>query len=260
MVMKMFSFSSSKLVDRPFDWAYQLEDLGYSGWEIVNEGRQKLTPESLVEAKKIIETTDLTITIHLPYSDLNLASVNQPIWEETVRQMKSCLEISSDFARLAVLHPGHFSPLGMQMQDSAWSQAILGIQQVCDRAADLDIKIAIENMVNMPAVLGRRPEEILGILETVDRENAGFIFDVGHANTNGNVLDFLKLKDKIIHIHMHDNHGERDEHLPVGNGTVPWKKVVSCLRDYKGRIVTESRSLEEGQRSVNRLKKLMKIG
>ena len=42
----MFSFSSSKLVDRPFDWAYQLEDLGYSGWEIVNEGRQRLTAET----------------------------------------------------------------------------------------------------------------------------------------------------------------------------------------------------------------------
>lgn len=106
----MFSFSSSKLVDRPFDWAYQLEDLGYSGWEIVNEGRQRLTAENLPEAKRIVETTNLVITIHLPYSDLNLASVNQPIWEETVRQMKSCLDLACDFARLAVVHPGHFSP------------------------------------------------------------------------------------------------------------------------------------------------------
>ncbi len=122
----MFGFSSSKLVDRPFDWAYQLKDLGYSGWEIVNEGKQKLTRENLVEAKQIVETTDLIITIHLPYSDLNLASVNQPIWEETVRQMKSCLDLASDFARLAVLHPGHFSPLGMHMPDAAWSQCILG--------------------------------------------------------------------------------------------------------------------------------------
>ena len=131
----MFSFSSSKLVDRPFDWAYQLKDLGYSGWEIVNEGKQKLTRENLAEAKQIVETTDLIITIHLPYSDLNLASVNQPIWEETVRQMKSCLDLASDFARLAVLHPGHFSPLGMHMPDAAWSQSILGIQQICDHAA-----------------------------------------------------------------------------------------------------------------------------
>lgn len=255
----MFSFSSSKLVDRPFDWAYQLEDLGYSGWEIVNEGRQRLTPENQSEAKQIAETTDLVITIHLPYSDLNLASMNQPIWEETVRQMKACLNLSCDFARLAVVHPGHLSPLGMQMPDTAWSQNITGIRQICDHAADLDMKIAVENMVNMPALLGRRPEEIAGILETVDRENVGFIFDVGHANTNGNVENFLKLKDIMIHAHMHDNHGERDEHLPVGNGTVPWNKVAAGLKDYKGRIVTESRSLEEGQRSVNRLKKLMNL-
>jgi len=255
----MFSFSSSKLVDRPFDWAYQLEDLGYSGWEIVNEGRQRLTADNVAEARRISETTNLTITIHLPYSDLNLASMNQPIWEETVRQMKACLSLACDFSRLAVVHPGHLSPLGMQMPDAAWSQNILGIQSICDHAADLDMMIAVENMVNMPALLGRHPEEILGILENVDRENAGFILDVGHANTNGNVDRFLELKDLMIHAHIHDNHGQRDEHLPVGNGTVPWDKVASSLRGYKGRIVTESRSLEEGQRSVKRLKKLMKM-
>jgi sugar phosphate isomerase/epimerase len=173
--------------------------------------------------------------------------------------MKSCLELASDFSRLAVLHPGHFSPLGMQMPDAAWSQSILGIQQVSDHAAGLDMRVAVENMVNMPAILGRRPEEIMGIIETVDRENVGFIFDVGHANTNGNVEEFLKYSKRMVHAHVHDNHGERDEHLPVGNGTVPWKKVAEAFRDYEGRIVTESRSLEEGQRSVARLKKMMKI-
>ena len=153
---RMFSFSSSKLVDRPFDWAYQLEDLGYSGWEIVNEGQQKLTRENLAEAKQIVETTNLTITIHLPYSDLNLASVNQPIWEETVRQMKSCLDLANDFARLAVVHPGHFSPLGMQMPDAAWLQSIAGSSRSAIMPPNLDMRIAVENMVNMPAILGRQ--------------------------------------------------------------------------------------------------------
>lgn len=253
----MFSFSSSALVDRPFDWAYQLEDLGYTGWEIVNEGRQRLTPENIVEAKGIAETTNLVITIHLPYSDLNLASMNQPIWDETVRQMKSCLDLAYDFSRLAVVHPGHLSPLGAQMPDKAWSQNILGIQEICDHAESLDMTIAVENMVNMPAILGRMPEEITGILETVNRPNAGFILDVGHANTNGCVDKFLELKHIIIHAHIHDNHGVKDEHLPVGNGTVPWSRVIEALDGYQGRIVTESRSLEEGQRSLRRLKKLM---
>jgi sugar phosphate isomerase/epimerase len=255
----MFSFSSSALVDRPFDWAYQLEDLGYTGWEIVNEGRQKLTPENIAEAEQIAETTNLIITIHLPYSDLNLASMNQPIWEETVRQMKACLSLASGFSRLAVVHPGHLSPLGMQMPDAAWAQNILGIQQICDHASDLGMRIAVENMVNMPALFGRRPEEILGILETVNRDNVGFILDVGHANTNGNVEKFLELREKIIHAHIHDNHGQKDEHLPVGNGTVPWNKVAKAFDGFSGRMVTESRSLEEGQRSLKRFKKLMKM-
>lgn len=254
----MFSFSSAKMVDRPFDWAYQLEDLGYTGWEIVQEGKQKITKENLAEVRNIVETTKLVLTIHLPYSDLNLASMNQPIWEETVKQMKACLTMTSEFARLAVVHPGHFSPLGALMPDRAWSQNVFGIQQLCDHAADLDMRIAVENMVNMPAILGRRPEEIMGIIDTVNRENLGFILDVGHANTNGNVEKFLELKDRIIHAHIHDNHGDRDEHLPVGNGTVPWNKVASAFEGYEGRMVTESRSLIEGERSLKRLKKLMK--
>jgi sugar phosphate isomerase/epimerase len=254
----MFSFSSSALVDRPFDWAYQLEDLGYTGWEIVNEGRQRLTAGNISQAEEIALTTGLTITIHLPYSDLNLASMNQPIWEETVRQMKACLRLASGFCRLAVVHPGHLSPLGMQMPDKAWSQNILGLQEIADQAADLDMVVAVENMVNMPALLGRRPEEILGMLENIDRDNVGFILDVGHANTNGNVEKFLELRDRVIHAHIHDNHGSKDEHLPVGAGTVPWEKVAAALEGYRGRIGTESRSLEEGRLSLCSYRELMK--
>lgn len=173
--------------------------------------------------------------------------------------MKACLSLASEFSRLAVVHPGHLSPLGMQLPDAAWTQNIIGLQQICDHAADLDMRVAVENMVNMPALLGRQPEEIAGILETVDRKNAGFILDIGHANTNGNVERFLELKDLVIHAHIHDNHGQKDEHLPVGFGTVPWKKVASAFEGYRGRMVTESRSLEEGQRSLKRLKKLMKM-
>jgi sugar phosphate isomerase/epimerase len=258
----MFSFSSSALVDKPFDWAYQLKDLGYTGWEIVQEGRQRLTTENIKEAKNIVDTTGLVITIHLPYSDLNLASMNQPIWDESVRQMKNCLSLACDFADLAVVHPGHLSPLGAQMPDKAWSQNILGIQQVCDHASELGFTIAVENMVNMAAILGRRPEEMLGIIETVDRENLGFILDVGHANTNSNIDKFLgdkELMARLIHTHIHDNHGDRDEHLPVGSGTVPWERVIGAFKGYKGRMVTESRSLVEGEMSVKSLKKLMKL-
>ena len=250
----MFSFSSSALVDQPFDWAYQLEDLGYSGWEIVNEGRQRLTAETLPLAQEIVETTNLVITIHLPYSDLNLASMNQPIWEETLRQMKECISFASEFCGLAVVHPGYLSPLGKQMPDRAWEQNILGLQEICDHAAEFGMRIAVENMLNIESMLGRTPEEIQGILENVRRENLGFVFDVGHANTNGNVDSFLALKEKMIHVHVHDNKGARDEHLPVKSGNVNWRRVAKGLEGYEGRFVTEARTLVQGAQSMRNLK------
>lgn len=252
----MISFSSSALIDKPFDWAYQLVDLGFTGWEIVNEGLQRLTKENVNDAKKIAETTNLVITLHLPYSDLNLASLNQPIWDETVRQMKTCLDLAQDFCNLAVVHPGHLSPLGSQLPDAAWDRNVRGIQEICDFASDFGITIAVENMVNIPSLLGRTPFEITGIIDTVDRENLGFVLDIGHANTNGNLDQFLEISNRIIHLHIHDNHGQKDEHLPVGSGNVDWKKVLKALAGYKGRYVTEARSLTQGQKSMERLRKL----
>jgi sugar phosphate isomerase/epimerase len=69
-----------------------------------------------------------------------------------------------------------------------------------------------------------------------------------------NVPDFLKEKAKFTHVHVHDNHGVKDEHLEVGTGTVDWDRALSALRDYKGIAVVEARSLEEGGRSLKFIK------
>ncbi len=90
-------FSAYKLVNSPLNWAYGLEDMGFDGWEIVSEGQQKLTKETVPEFKDIIGTMGLEITVHGPFSDLNPASLNEAIWNETIRQIKQCVEVSADF-------------------------------------------------------------------------------------------------------------------------------------------------------------------
>jgi len=80
-------FSCRSVVDDPFDYAFELEDMGFSGWEIVCEGNQTLLGDNLEKILNVIETTGLTLTIHLPFSDLNLASLNENIWDETIHQM-----------------------------------------------------------------------------------------------------------------------------------------------------------------------------
>lgn len=248
------SFSSLALVNNPFDWAYDLEELGFSGWEVVSEGKQQLNDETLSQIKNIIETTNLVLTLHLPFSDLNLGSLNHPIWNESIRQMTKCLERASDFVELAVVHPGHLSPLGMQLPDMAWQQNIEGLRAICDFALDFGIKIGVENMPNMQHIFGKQPGEILGMIESLERENAGLALDMGHANTNGLVFEFLSDLNKVVHVHLHDNKGRSDEHLELGKGNINWKEVIPKFRGYKGRFVAEARTVGEGRASLEYLK------
>ena len=251
------SFSSLALVNNPFDWAYDLEDLGFTGWEIVSEGKQQLNDNTLSEIKNIIDTTNLVLTLHLPFSDLNLASLNHRIWKESISQMSKCLERASDFVELAVVHPGHLSPLGMQLPDMAWQQNIDGLKAICDCADGLGIKIGVENMVNMQHIFGKFPGEILGMIDSLERENVGLTFDIGHANTNSQIFEFLADLKKVIHVHLHDNKGKSDEHLQLGKGNINWKEVIPKFNGYKGRFVAEARTIEEGKASLDFLNKLL---
>ena len=55
--------------------------------------------------------------------------------------------------------------------------------------------------------------------------------DIGHANTSEGPLAYIqKFGKKIISIHFHDNNGKNDDHLDVGEGTVPWKKVAEASK------------------------------
>lgn len=250
------SFSSLALVNNPFDWAYRLEDLGFTGWEVVSEGMQQLNDGTLSKVRDVVETTNLVITLHLPFSDLNLGSLNHPIWKETIKQMTTCIERASDFVELAVVHPGHLSPLGMQLPDMAWQQNIEGIRAVCDFADDSGIKIGVENMVNMQHIFGKKPGEILGMIESLERENVGLTLDIGHANTNNNIAEFVQDLSKVIHVHLHDNKGKSDEHLELGKGNIKWKEVIPEFKGYKGRFAVEARTVEEGTASLEYLKNI----
>jgi sugar phosphate isomerase/epimerase len=82
-------------------------------------------------------------------------------------------------------------------------------------------------------------------------EGIGMTFDFGHANTIGKVPEFLVHVKKAHHIHIHDNHGMSDEHLALGDGTIPWKTVGKRIADeYQGVVVIEGRSIEEAKKSL----------
>ena len=252
-----FGFSSRMRVADPFDWVSDLEDLGFEAWEIIHEGDQKLTDESVKRVHDLVETTNLKVTVHAPYSDLNLASVNQSVWDISLRQMLDCVRFIQNYTDSMVVHPGHLSPLGKQIPELAWNNCIEGIRRICQEAYEFGINIYVENMINIETLLGKRPEELVGIVETVNEENVGITFDVGHANTVGVIDDFLEIFDKVSHLHFHDNDAVRDLHLPLGEGTVNWGKVLREVRGFKGWVILESRNVQEGAQSLKYASELL---
>jgi len=257
MQLHRISFSSRAVVADPFKWAYMLEDHGYTGWEIVQEGSQCLSSKTVQNLKNIYDTTNLELTLHLPFSDMNLAGLNDSIRAEVLRQMKHYLILASNYVNLAVVHPGYLSPYGVQVPQQAYMANLASIRELCDFAADLGVLIAVENMPDFPKIFGKYPDEMQEMLDAVGSHNVGFTFDVGHANTVGLVDEFLdQLGERISHVHIHDNMGKKDEHLPLGEGTVNWKQVMEKLSNYKGIFVTEMASVEEGIKSLDFLRNL----
>jgi sugar phosphate isomerase/epimerase len=254
MALKML-FSSHNLVTGNLEWAHSLLELGFDGWEVVNEGDQKLDL-TMPMLRELSETSDIEFSVHGPYSDLNPASVNQQMWAETVKQLKRTAELAAEITDLVVVHPGNLSPLGFQMPDIAWRQHVECLQESCDFAKDMGVTLALENMINLERILCRTPGELFGMVEEVNRENLGMCFDVGHANHVGNLPEFLERADEYTHIHIHDNDGSWDQHLPLGKGTVDWDAVFKALAGFDGRMVIEARTLEEGVKSLEFIRKI----
>ncbi len=58
--------------------------------------------------------------------------------------------------------------------------------------------------------------------------------DVGHAHCNSHtpVLKWIEaLGNRIGYVHLHDNHGEADEHLGLGQETIPMLEVCHALNE-----------------------------
>lgn len=70
----------------------------------------------------------------------------------------------------------------------------------------------------------------------------GLHADLGHFNLCGRRPEaYLKeFGAKIEHVHLHDNDGKSDIHLPPGVGTIDWPRVVKLLKGcYDGTITIE---------------------
>jgi sugar phosphate isomerase/epimerase len=82
--------------------------------------------------------------------------------------------------------------------------------------------------------------------------------DVAHAHafsTESHADWFSAVGRWIAHMHWNDNHGDRDSHLAVGDGTLPWREIweTAATLEVEPTVVLEMNRIENIKRSLGTL-------
>ncbi|MBO5645959.1 MAG: sugar phosphate isomerase/epimerase [Clostridia bacterium] len=78
-----------------------------------------------------------------------------------------------------------------------------------------------------------KTEELLSLLEAFPCQLAGICWDSGHAKMSygkEHIDALLRVADRVIATHIHDNYYERDLHLPPFMGNCDWPAFMRALR------------------------------
>lgn len=207
-----------------FDYFEMTMDAPYAHHSVVSEQKSELG--------KALKRFGMDLVCHLPtfVSTADLTdTIREASIQETLRSMQAAVELG---ARKAVLHPSFIKGLGSMLPDLSRQHSMAAMDRLLKEAECLHLTVCIENMISpfFPLV---RPEDFD---EVFDRfPNAGLTLDTGHAYIGGGIeriLSFIqRFPDRIGHVHVSDNRGRNDDHLPVGAGTIDFVKVVKALKE-----------------------------
>jgi sugar phosphate isomerase/epimerase len=225
--------------------------------EILDEGFHTLNKQRVSMLKNIGESYGLKYSVHAPFADINIASPSKPLLKAVLKRLKRSIAYASDLeAYMWVFHPGLKTGVSMFYPGMDWRQNLKTTRLLLKIAGDYGVKIAIENVPEPYPFLMKSVEDFTKFYEEIT-EDIGLVFDVGHANLNGQIERFLTVfKEKIVHIHVHDNDGKSDQHLGIGFGNIDWKNVANALgrTSYDKVVIIES--VEHVAESKHKLEKL----
>jgi len=225
----------------------------FNRWEIVAEGKHYLW-DIKEKFLKITPSYNVKFSVHAPLSDINIASLNPRMRDESIQQINETIKISSQLGmNMVTMHPGHLSPLGVLVPEKVKELNKNSVKKISETAEEYGVTIALENMPNQRITTCHSLSELLEISDS----NVELCFDIGHANTNNNIGEFLDY-GKFANVHIHDNFGKEDPHLVIGEGNIDFRNVLKKLNEkYSGVVVIESRGLKAGVESKNVLMKMI---
>lgn len=146
-----------------------------------------------------------------------------------------------------VLHPGPEREGRPQEEEflQRMHRAADSLNRVATRCCELGIQLLLENM--LPHLLFGHVRDMMYLLGEIRACTVGTCLDTGHAHLAGEMATVIhKLSGHLKLVHANDNRGDRDAHLPPGEGQIDWAWVAGELHraDFHGVLVLELSSGE----------------
>ena len=154
-----------------------------------------------------------------------------------IEEAKDMIRVASEL-KLSLLNFHFYTKLGRVGATEESRNVFLrnftdAMKELTQFAAMKSVDLMLENA---PPVSESPLESIDSFLHVMNAVPAlKFHLDVAHAfieNRVKGVKDYInEFGDRLVHVHVHDNHGKWDEHLPLGRGKIDFRKVVRLLKE-----------------------------
>jgi fructoselysine 3-epimerase len=172
----------------------------------------------------------------------SLCSPIKKIYRDSIQYFKDSIETAVRIgSQIICAMPGH--TLNDQLIDDGWNRLAEGLIEICEYAAHYDILIGIQPANEYETDLVNTTVQALEMVEQLDCDNFGVIYNNAHAFIAGEetIKTIENLSDRLIHVHLSDNHGKSDQHLIPGRGLFDFQEMAFALSriGYEGFISVE---------------------
>ena len=207
------------------EWAAELD---FDFVELYMDGATERKRLDAGQVAERLESAGLDLAVHLPFVDIDLGSARARVREASIEEIEACLRIAAEMgAEKAVVHPSSNAGPPEWEPDVLRTTVAASVRELDATAADFGVELCAENL---PGGLFSIHEFDELLAET----DVSMTFDTGHARVDGMdgmaMASFLEeRRERVSHVHVNDSRVARDEHVPVGSGTIDFASALEPL-------------------------------
>ena len=192
----------------------------------------------LTQVRQELEAADMTVhQVHGPWCwppTKDTTPEGRPLRaEEMKKSMRMAKLLGCDKWVVHPIMPNLLRDLPDGTAENTWQLNVEFMGWLLDYAKQIDVTICLENMPHRNFSMAK-PEKVLELAKLMNDPHFAVCLDFGHVATQEglSVADQIRLLgDKLQAVHIHDNLGEKDQHLWPMKGIIDWQEAMKALKE-----------------------------